>query len=349
MRSGSGAGRLTGTMDTDVREVLTFDELADAWHVLAPEDRVEGFRLLPRAEAEDFFLVAAGARPGRAAPRAAGRGAALLDAAARRPTTPPTWSRRSRRRSAERCSRCSTSRPAARCGRCSPTPRTTAGGLMSPRYARVRPEMTVDEAISYLRKQARERLETIYYVYVLDEAQHLLGVVRFRELFAAPPGEAGARRDAHRRGHGPRRPGPGGGEPALPRAPATWRCRWSTPRGGMKGIVTVDDIVDVVQEEATEDIQKIGGMEALDAPYLDDRLPADDPEARRLARRCCSSARCSPPRPWATSRTRSPGRWCSRCSCRSSSRAAATPARRRRRWSSAPWRSARCGCATGGG
>ena len=44
-----------------------------------------------------------------------------------------------------------------------------AGGLMNPRYARLRPNMTVDEAISYLRKQARERLETIYYVYVLDE------------------------------------------------------------------------------------------------------------------------------------------------------------------------------------
>jgi magnesium transporter len=38
--------------------------------------------------------------------------------------------------------------------------------------------------------------------------------------------------------------------------------------GRMKGIVTIDDIVDVVQEEATEDIQKIGGMEALDGPYL---------------------------------------------------------------------------------
>ena len=36
----------------------------------------------------------------------------------------------------------------------------------------------------------------------------------------------------------------------------------------MQGIVTVDDIVDVVQEEASEDIQKLGGMEALDAPYL---------------------------------------------------------------------------------
>ena len=37
----------------------------------------------------------------------------------------------------------------------------------------------------------------------------------------------------------------------------------------MQGIVTVDDIVDVIQEEATEDIQKIGGTEALDAPYLE--------------------------------------------------------------------------------
>jgi len=41
----------------------------------------------------------------------------------------------------------------------------------------------------------------------------------------------------------------------------------------MKGIVTVDDIVEVVQEEATEDAQKFGGMEALDAPYLDNTIP----------------------------------------------------------------------------
>jgi magnesium transporter len=41
----------------------------------------------------------------------------------------------------------------------------------------------------------------------------------------------------------------------------------------MKGVVTIDDIVDVVQEEATEDAQKFGGMEALDAPYLDVSIP----------------------------------------------------------------------------
>jgi magnesium transporter len=43
--------------------------------------------------------------------------------------------------------------------------------------------------------------------------------------------------------------------------------------GRMKGLVTVDDIVDVVQEEATEDIQRLGGSEALDAPYLAVSIP----------------------------------------------------------------------------
>src|SRR5262249_56052368 len=62
-----------------------------------------------------------------------------------------------------------------------------AGGLMSPRYARLRPEMSVDEAISYLRRQTREHVESVYYLYVLDAEQHLLGVVSFRDLFSAQP------------------------------------------------------------------------------------------------------------------------------------------------------------------
>ena len=77
-----------------------------------------------------------------------------------------------------------------------------AGGLMNPRYARLRPDMSVDEAISYLRRQARERVGTLYYVYVLDAEQHLLGVVSFRELFAAPADQR-VRDVMHtRRGHG---------------------------------------------------------------------------------------------------------------------------------------------------
>src|SRR6058998_722500 len=60
-----------------------------------------------------------------------------------------------------------------------------AGGLMSPRFARLRPDMTGDEAIAYLRRQAQQ-VETIHYAYVLDSEQHLLGVVPLRRLVSAP-------------------------------------------------------------------------------------------------------------------------------------------------------------------
>ncbi len=128
--------------------------------------------------------------------------------------------------------------------------------------------MSVDEAIAYLRRQARERLETIYYVYVLDPEQRLLGVITFRELLSAPPNKTV--RDimhtdvvtAHESMD----------QEALSRLfqehdflaiPVVDDER------RVKGVVTVDDIVDVVQEEATEDIQKFGGMEALEEPYLE--------------------------------------------------------------------------------
>src|SRR5690606_21633791 len=60
-----------------------------------------------------------------------------------------------------------------------------AGGLMSSRFVRLRPDMTVDEAISYLRIQAKTQVETIYYAYVIDSDQKLVGVVSFRDLFSA--------------------------------------------------------------------------------------------------------------------------------------------------------------------
>src|ERR1700751_1074195 len=63
-----------------------------------------------------------------------------------------------------------------------------AGGLMNPRFARVRPDTTVDVAISYLRKEAPSVVQ-LYYAYVLDQAQHLLGVVSLRQLFTADPGK----------------------------------------------------------------------------------------------------------------------------------------------------------------
>jgi magnesium transporter len=142
-----------------------------------------------------------------------------------------------------------------------------AGGLMNPRYARLRPDMSVDEAISYLRRQTRERVESIYYAYVLDQQARLLGVVSFRQLMMAR-GDAFVRdvmeTDIVRVSDEM-------DQEALSRLFAQHNFL-SLPvvdaDGRMKGIVTADDIVDVVREEATEDIQKIGGTAALDAPYL---------------------------------------------------------------------------------
>ena len=127
---------------------------------------------------------------------------------------------------------------------------------------------------------------------MLDAEQQLLGVVSFRDLFAAPPDKRV--RDVMHTDvvTVPEDMDQEARQPAVRASTTSSPCPVVDAEGRMKGIVTVDDIVDVVQEEATEDIQKIGGMEALDAPYLEIGFGADDHEARRLARRRSSSARC---------------------------------------------------------
>ncbi len=147
-----------------------------------------------------------------------------------------------------------------------------AGGLMSPRFVRVRPDMLVAEAIRYVRQQALT-VEQIFYVYALDSNQRLKGVMSLRQLFVSAaekrisdvmedkvvtiPDEMDQEQvsrifQQHR-------------FIALPVVDKD---------GRMQGVVTVDDILDVNQEEATEDIQKMGGQEALDMPYPEVTLPA---------------------------------------------------------------------------
>ena len=142
-----------------------------------------------------------------------------------------------------------------------------AGGLMSPRFARCRPDMKVDEAILYVRRQVREELETIYYIYVLDNQQHLLGALSFEDLIKAEdsreiseimdPEPTTVHEDLDQE------------SVALLFARDDFFALPVVDNDNvMKGIITIDDIVDVVQEEATEDIQKMGGMAALDNDYL---------------------------------------------------------------------------------
>ena len=53
--------------------------------------------------------------------------------------------------------------------------------------------------------------------------------------------------------------------------------------GRLVGIVTLDDVLDVAEEEPTREIQKFGGLEALDEPYMSTPLPGDDSQAGQLA------------------------------------------------------------------
>ncbi|MDB4961579.1 MAG: Mg/Co/Ni transporter MgtE / domain protein [Myxococcales bacterium] len=246
---------------------LSADELRDAWPLLDLEERSDGLRVLPREDAEDFFVSLSAAdqaalllhfRPGQRRqwmrllepddvadviqevddPDQKKTLLALLDAPTRKEVTALLA-----------------------------YAEDEAGGLMSTRYARLRPQMTADEAVSFLRRQAQAKLETIYVAYVLDPEQRLLGVVSFRELFAAEP----KRTVAELMETDVIRVTDEMDQEAVSRVFAEHDLNVVPvvdSEGRMKGIVTVDDIVDVVQEEATEDAQKFGGMDALEMPYL---------------------------------------------------------------------------------
>lgn len=141
-----------------------------------------------------------------------------------------------------------------------------AGGLMNPRYVRLRPDMTAEEALFYLRRQARESAETIYMAFVLGVQQRLLGVVSLRQIMQAQPqaiiSSFMAERVVSVRAHAPQE------EVArLFREHDLSVVPVLDDQQVMVGIVTLDDIVDVVREEATEDIQRLAGLESLERPY----------------------------------------------------------------------------------
>jgi len=145
----------------------------------------------------------------------------------------------------------------------------TAGAVMTTEFARLSENLTVRQALEELGKQAGE-LETIYYIYILDDEGHLRGLVSARQLVSAmgrPDTRIGdlmeqnivsvnvgedqeevARKVAHY---------------DLLAIPVVDQARH------MLGIITHDDVIDVVVEEATEDAYKMGGMMPMDESYLE--------------------------------------------------------------------------------
>ncbi|MBT9393088.1 magnesium transporter [Hymenobacter sp. NST-14] len=145
-------------------------------------------------------------------------------------------------------------------------PEYSVGRLMTPDYIAIRETWTVQQVLEYIRRHGGQS-ETLNVLYVTDERGKLIDDIRIREFLLAAPdvrvSELMDRRfislssmqdqeeaiDEFRRND----------RVALPVV---------NDQGVLFGIVTIDDILDIREEEDTEDIQKLGGSEALDEPYL---------------------------------------------------------------------------------
>jgi magnesium transporter len=148
-------------------------------------------------------------------------------------------------------------------------PPESAGGIMTTEVATVSPGISAREALAYVRRVA-ETKETVYAVYLVEpETGRVAGVVSLRELLIADPDRPVAmasqalnlvlvdpltdREEVARLI----------GKYNLLAVPVVDRSR------RLLGIVTVDDVIDALVKEQTEDLQKLGGVEALDLPYTE--------------------------------------------------------------------------------
>lgn len=147
-------------------------------------------------------------------------------------------------------------------------PENTAGAMMTTEFVSVPSNWTVDQTLQHIRRVERSR-ETVYAIYVLDPVtRRLVGAVSLRRLIA---GEPSANILTLIPDHDT--------ITTLPLVDREDVARLITRHdllavpvldkaGHVLGIVTVDDIIDAIIEESTEDVQKFGGMSATEEPYM---------------------------------------------------------------------------------
>ncbi len=145
-------------------------------------------------------------------------------------------------------------------------PKDSAGSIMTPECITLRKYMTVDEALKKIRRQAIDK-ETIYTCYVTDDKKRLLGIVSAKDIILHEPDDV---------------IGDFMEENIISAHTHTDKEEVSNmlakydllaipivdSEDRINGIVTIDDAIDVIQEEATEDISKMAGMAPTTKPYL---------------------------------------------------------------------------------
>lgn len=145
-------------------------------------------------------------------------------------------------------------------------PPRSVGRLMTPDYVRIKPEWTIGQALDHIRRYGRDA-ETINVVYVIDDQSRLIDDIRLRQILLSNPDDSV--------------------ESIMNKQFVSLRAdqdqaeavellqrydRVALPvvdsRGVLLGIVTHDDVADVARQQATEEIQRLGGVNALEEPYV---------------------------------------------------------------------------------
>ncbi|CAN5852531.1 magnesium transporter [soil metagenome] len=151
-------------------------------------------------------------------------------------------------------------------------PAGSVGRLMTPDFVSVRADWTVAQALEHIRRNGRDA-ETINVVYVVGEAGKLVDDLRLRQIFLAEPGATIESLMNHQfvslTADQPQRD-------AVDLLQKYDRIALPVldSKGALLGIVTHDDVADVAEEEATSDMHKMGGVRALDEPYITTSLAA---------------------------------------------------------------------------
>ncbi|MEJ5186702.1 MAG: magnesium transporter [Candidatus Geothermincolales bacterium] len=146
-------------------------------------------------------------------------------------------------------------------------PHDSAGSIMTIEYVDLRQDMTVSEALEHIRKTGLNK-ETIYTCYIIDHERHLQGAVSLKELVLSPPDakiENIMERDVI-------------SVKTLEdrEVVATLFKKYDLlvmpvvdQENRLVGIITIDDVVDVLEAETTEDFQRIGGISPTEKSYLE--------------------------------------------------------------------------------